>query len=528
MKRRGARLRTTKAVGRAPIRRVAITPWHPRRWREGQGDGGFTLVELIIVVAILPIVVGAIAVALISVFGLQNTVTTRIGDSNDALVSSADFNRDVQSAQQIETLLTPACGSTTGGAQQLVGLQWGLDPNGDGTYETIVSYVEVPSGSNNLLERWVCNGGASAKPTVTSVLGHNVGSPTIALNPTGFRTNTDAGWTSTQGLYGVTISVYAPSPKNAGTEFHYTLTGLPSASSSNGSPPSSGQPSQDASCSLANPGSGAYATQLCFADFSSYASVFKTPPNTCQKMVFQIADSPDFLSFCLLISPSSQTVLPEQIPTYDIPNQGSGSEPYLGNNGFYQGIQGEPAISQRPQPTGCTPPGCSIFNGVNGAQTTLTFSNIQVTNASNQPATGWTLVTGDAESTDTNGWLMFQNASVPWSILPNSTSSLYGNSCYNDANPPSNSGLLAFGNPNGVGTPQNGPPAGSTVINVPTTPPFTTYATGDENILCEADEQLDHTGALMLAAPESGVGQQNVTITLKGEGYQAIFIGILQ
>ena len=42
----------------------------------------------------------------------------------------------------------------------------------------------------------------------------------------------------------------------------------------------------------------------------------------------------------------------------------------------------------------------------------------------------WTLVTGDAESTDTNGWLEFQNSTVQWNILPNSGTSLWGNSCY--------------------------------------------------------------------------------------------------
>ena len=47
---------------------------------------------------ILPIVVGGIAAALLSVFGLQDQTQNRIGASDDAQVGSANFNKDVQSA----------------------------------------------------------------------------------------------------------------------------------------------------------------------------------------------------------------------------------------------------------------------------------------------------------------------------------------------------------------------------------------------------------------------------------------------
>ena len=56
-----------------------------------------------------------------------------------------------------------------------------------------------------------------------------------------------------------------------------------------------------------------------------------------------------------------------------------------------QGIPGNPALYQT----------------ANGGYTVVTFTNIQVTNAVGEPATGWTLVTGDAESTDTNEWMNF-------------------------------------------------------------------------------------------------------------------------
>ena len=391
---------------------------------------------------ILPIVVGGISVALLSVFGLQNQTSNRIGDSNDELVSSAAFNRDVQSAQQIETLTTPACGST---GQQLLGLEWDLNTTTT-TYETVVSYVQTTTGTMTSLTRNVCTSGGSATPTYSLVLAHDVGSPTVALDPTAVSYKTNQGWTTTQGLFGVTLNVDAP-----GSGFTYALSGLPSAGSSTGSTQTA-ESQNLPGCNLANPGTGTYASVLCFVDFSSFLSTFTSPSATCTEMKFAIADSPDLLQFCLSVSPTNTvTVEPQGIPTYDNVSQGGNSEPYLGNNGFYQGILGEPAISQRPQPydgcgTGGSNPPCT-FNGGNDALTTLTITKIQVTNVDGEPATGWTLVTGDAESTDSSEWNVYTNTTSPtavdWNILPNSSTSLYGNTCY-DTYDPSQSGLFVY------------------------------------------------------------------------------------
>ena len=504
---------------------------HPATSRSDASSAGFTLIELVVTVAIMPLVIGAIAVGLISVFSLQHSVSSRIGDSNDAFVSSATFNKDVQSAQQIETVTAPACGST---GQQLLGLEWGSDPNGDGTYETVVSYVTMTNGNAASLIRKECTSGASATATSTTVVARDVGTPTVALNPTGFSYKTNQGWTLTQGLYGVTVDVDAP-----GSGYAYALSGLPSAGSSTGSATQIAQDQNLPKCNLANPGSGAYASLLCFADFSSYLSTFTNPSATCTPMKFAIAGSSDLLQFCLSVSPvngfpNGQTVEPQSIPTYDNVAQGGNSEPYLGNNGFYQGVLGEPAISQRPQPyDGCNP--CT-FAGSNGALTTLTFTNIEVTNANNEPATGWTLVTGDAESTDTNEWNVYSNTTSPspvdWDILPNSTSSLYGNTCYDTADS-SDSGLFQYTGkipPTGatVGSPSSGLSGNDTALPITATQPYTLYPTNAASVGCEANVQLDKTGTLMLAAPEpsGSSASQSMSISMQAGGYQAVFVGV--
>ena len=446
-------------------------------------------------------------------------------------MSASVFNKDVQSAQQIQTVTAPACGSSSTG-QQLIGLEWAQDSTG--AYQTVVSYVESTTGATTSLLRVICTSGASATPTTTRVIGKNVGSLTVALNPTGFSYKTDQGWTSTQGLYGVTLSVKAPA-----SGFSYSLSGVPTASSSNGSAPQAGTSQTLPSCNLANAGSGQYSQILCFADFSAsgasaatqaaYLKAFTNPSATCTPMQFSIADSPDILQFCLSVSGTTQSVSPQQIPTFDIPNQGANSEPYLGNNGFYQGIEGYPAISSRPAPN------LNNYGGCNGCTTTLTFTNIEVTTVDGAPATNWTLVTGDAESTDSGEFNLYSNANVNWNILPNSGTSFYGNSCYDTADP-NNNGLFSYTGP--APTAGNQTTTVSNITNKPTTydtpitvtgSPTTPFATNASTVGCQANAELDKTGSLMLTAPEPSKSSaaQNVTITMLSGGYQAIFLGVL-
>ena len=94
-------------------------------------SGGFTLIELVIVIGVMPLVVGALAVGLLSVFSLQSSVTNRLTDSGDAQVVSVNFQNDVQSASLITTASRPRLRRTTpcqpSGASgfQVLGLQLG-------------------------------------------------------------------------------------------------------------------------------------------------------------------------------------------------------------------------------------------------------------------------------------------------------------------------------------------------------------------------------------------------------------------
>ncbi|MGH9116145.1 MAG: prepilin-type N-terminal cleavage/methylation domain-containing protein [Acidimicrobiales bacterium] len=71
--------------------------------RRGGADAGFTLIELLIVIVIVPLIIAAIAEAII--VSLQNDagVSNRLSDSVNAQLTSAYFVRDVQGASLITT-----------------------------------------------------------------------------------------------------------------------------------------------------------------------------------------------------------------------------------------------------------------------------------------------------------------------------------------------------------------------------------------------------------------------------------------
>jgi hypothetical protein len=221
------------------------------------------------------------------------------------------------------------------------------------------------------------------------------------------------------------------------------------------------------------------------------------------------------LSFCLHVT--TNDVAPSIIPTYYNPS-GDNSEAFLGNNGFYTGIPGQPALYQNTK-----------------TLVTANFTDIQVLDAKGQAASGWTVVTGDAESTDTNEWMVFSNTTSPaidWSILPNNGSAdLYGNACYDDAPGfTNNTGALAWTGAvpptdAGVGSPSSGPPATSAALTINPS----TYATGVTSIICESDQQLNKTGTLMLQAqePTGSSAAQSVSVTMQGAGLEGLFLGVL-
>jgi type II secretory pathway pseudopilin PulG len=204
-----------------PPRRLATN-------RPTKGEDGFTLIELLITTLVVPIVVGGLGLALVSVFSLQSGVSNRISDSGDAQVLAASFGKDVQSAQLLTTKSASTGPAPCGSSSQVLGLEWGIGQVG--VTQTEVSYVSV----NGTLVRNVCQGGNTTTPTETSVVSHDVPSsvscptPTAAggqcttVTPTAAATLATAGWTPTPGVSGVNVSILEP---NSG--YSFGLVGVP-------------------------------------------------------------------------------------------------------------------------------------------------------------------------------------------------------------------------------------------------------------------------------------------------------------
>ena len=444
----------------------------------------------------MPMVIGAIAVGILSVFTLQSSVANRLTDSGDAQVVSVNFQNDVQSAALITTSSSVTNPSPCGTGFQILGLQLGN--------KSQISYTTAPANGGGTrttydLTRNVCSGG-----TVTSrVIAHDLPSSVLTTSPVTVTctvtapacaagpSNTEAyqnGWVSTVGVTGVTFQATAP-----GSQYHYQVVAVPAAGSNTTNLATVSSPSTG--CGFATPGTGTYASTLCFVDFSPWSTQTSAQNISCDAaqsgfstplpIAAGIASTPFTLSFCISVSPNSgamsqggrtgyDDIAAVPLPTYASPPT---SEAFLGNNGFYTGVPGDAALYTIDQ----------------GSTATVNITNIQVLNSNGAAATTWEMVTGDAESTD-------QSESITWtsdqnlSLLPNSPSSPIGNACGSTGQyaPP------AY-NPNGL------------------------TGVGTKTVTCSATVSQDHTGTTMLEATTP----TKLSVTLNGTGLQAMFFGVL-
>jgi prepilin-type N-terminal cleavage/methylation domain-containing protein len=498
------------------------TKFNRSRFAGNRGDEGFTLVELLIVVTIIPLIVGALAAGLISVFSLQSGVASRLADTSDAQVVSANFQNDVQSAAEITTAdsVQPQCGS----GNLLLGLEWNQIQGvggGQGSYQTVVSYDWVPLTSG-------------AKPTYslvrencTLVSGSLVpeGSPTTisydlpvsatqqnpfavtclsTVLPANCASNNS--WLSAADITGVTFDV-----TENNSNYSYNLDAVP-ASSSSSSNNTGGSPftnTTNTSCGRPASGSGPLAGVLCLVDFSSLTgnNMIAATQGGCLEMSVSIPDG-DTMYFCIGIS--GAPVTPYSLPTY--------CQAFLGNSGTCKGsatgvtpndfnIPGEPALYQDCYgSTASCGADNAIVNSVGMGQTIITITNITLIGPSNIPATGWEFLSVDAESTDASSGNGGYTESITWTSDAKLTAVSNG---YNTVN--GYTGNAAVDTPfDLVGNACNN---GNFIW------------TGLKTVQCVGNSSISggKTGAAMIEA----LTPNSMTVTMNGGGLEGVAFGML-
>ena len=370
-------------------------------------ESGFTLVELLIVVTILPLIVGALSAGLIAVFSLQSGVQNRLGDTGDSQTVEANFQTDVQGAASLTTVPNNSS-SQCGPGAQLLGLAWW--PVTGLPYKYVVSYVVIQSGSSYNLVRQYCSNGYSTTATSSTIISYDVpstlASPVVTI-ATGAPNGTTPGtsWVSTQYVSGVSFPITEPN-----SNFSYTLDAVPAASSGVAAAGKPLVPAATTGCGFATPGTGYYASTLCLIDFSALTgNNYLAATSGCLETSAPLPDGYT-LYFCIGITGSS--IAPSPLPTWQnafLGNTCGGSTSCSNGVPFYTGIPGDPALYQTGSGT-----------------TTITISNISVTTPTGASATGWEVVGVDAESTDDNESISF-TAGWPPTWTGNTTLNILNN-----------------------------------------------------------------------------------------------------
>ena len=178
-------------------------------------DGGFTLVELLIVIVIEALIVGGLGSAFILVMNNSTSVKENLNRTTDARNAGWYIVSDARNSSGPETSLsdTASCPDPSppvaGTPSAVVRFNWNSTSAAGATTANVVNYVLV---SNALLRR-VCRGGALVSDTA---LATNVTSVAVACAPTANCTGSPTS---------ITATITETQVSAGGAAFQYTVTG---------------------------------------------------------------------------------------------------------------------------------------------------------------------------------------------------------------------------------------------------------------------------------------------------------------
>ena len=258
------------------------------------------------------------------------------------------------------------------------------------------------------------------------------------------------------------------------------------------------------------------------------------------------------MSFCLTTSDSSLIAAStpvgggscaKQTPPCDGGHISNG-QGFLGNDNQVNGVAtpfyaaigcpvSTPALVSNVVSSSCIDP--AIFQTNNGGNDTVTLSDIVVTDPDGNVATGYEVITADAETIDPGGYIKWTSGlpaahPLPFNLVPNFQSSDLGNAC-NNVPTTDNSNSTGWSIDNGDSTVQiggtnySGDLTGLGTASVECTSSWQTQPNANPAL------SLLRTGTAMLGItpPTVNGGAEPVTMKaqLQGEGYNAVAFGLL-
>jgi hypothetical protein len=210
---------------------------------------------MLVAIAVLPLVVGAISVALLAIFNNENQTSSSLTASGDAQVTSSIFDQDVQSAAWISETGLDVCDIPVVGASLVLSLSPDSVPFA--SIQNVISYVKVQNSSSTTftVSRYTCTRGTGSAVSSARVVAHNAVydcSSTLSVapavpvqnqlwgtgNPCTSALLPNGGWVPGSGTSQVTLSLNEPYSKGSSTSSNnYALSAAPRVSGIGGAAP---------------------------------------------------------------------------------------------------------------------------------------------------------------------------------------------------------------------------------------------------------------------------------------------------
>jgi prepilin-type N-terminal cleavage/methylation domain-containing protein len=163
--------------------------------RPARADGGFTLIELVIAIAILGVVMSAVCAAMVTALRANQETKTRLAKSGDVQFSSTWFADDIAGANKVTTGGTASCGTSATALVDITstdidttvaGVPATPPPTPEATTRS-VSYVLATvsdgDGTFRQLERRACVGPGAAEVNRVARRLSTTATPTVTRTP---------------------------------------------------------------------------------------------------------------------------------------------------------------------------------------------------------------------------------------------------------------------------------------------------------------------------------------------------------